>query len=161
MNNAEKAKPLPSKELLDTLFSYDPETGVMVWRVDRSRAARKGVQAGYINSAGYRAVKINQCMYRVCRVAYKIMTGSDPKGEIDHVNRTRHDDSWANLRDLSSSDNCRNRAAGRKHYYPCGKRWRVRLRIDTKMKHIGTFDDEELAALVAREARDKLYRGIS
>lgn len=161
MKNSDKATPLPDKKYLDSILIYDPVTGVLCWRVSRSHCAKEGSQAGYINNAGYRAVKIDQKMYRVCRLVHKIMTGKDPVGEIDHINRIRHDDRWSNLRDISSSDNCRNRAAGRKHYYPCGRRWRVRLRINTKMQHIGTFDDEELAALVASEARDKFYGGIA
>lgn len=161
MNNADKATPLPDKSVLDALFIYDQFTGSLTWRKDMNHSVKAGAKAGYINSTGYRCIKIKQRMYRACRIVFKLMTGRDPVGEVDHINRIRDDDRWFNLRDLSSSDNCRNRKAGRKHYYPCGKRWRVRLRINTKMQHIGTFDDEELAALVATEARDKFYGGIA
>ena len=41
------------------------------------------------------------------------------------------------------------------------QKWRVRLTVNRKDKHIGYFDDRELADLVAIEATNKFHKEFS
>jgi DNA-directed RNA polymerase specialized sigma24 family protein len=71
------------RELLD----YDPITGVFTWR---SRPSR------------YRFIEIDGWTYKASRLAWLWMTGSWPKGQIDHANLKKDDDRWTNLREAPS-----------------------------------------------------------
>ncbi len=58
-----KILPLPSQESLQELFDYDPNTGHLRWKIDRSPNARIGMIAGTPNSMGYRMVRVDGKMY--------------------------------------------------------------------------------------------------
>ena len=76
------------------LFSYNPETGVLLW-------AHLGTEAGYTNSLGYRVVGLRGTRGFVHRVAWLITTGAWPSGVIDHINGDKADNRIANLRDVN------------------------------------------------------------
>ena len=95
-----KAKPLPSFEVLKEHFNYDPETGVIT-RIT-------GRYAGPIERRepnGYIIVGFRNAQLKGHRVAWKLHTGNEPPEEIDHVNRNRSDNRWANLRGCTSREN--------------------------------------------------------
>lgn len=90
------------------LLNYDAETGEFVWRV-RRRKVSVGDVAGYISSAGYRYICIDQKDYRAGHLAWLWMTGNWPEIEIDHKDRVRANDAWSNLRQATRSQNLTNR----------------------------------------------------
>jgi len=47
------------RDSLKELISYDSETGIFTWSVNRGSNLIKGTEAGFIESHGYRAIKIN------------------------------------------------------------------------------------------------------
>jgi len=85
--------------------------------------------------------------------------------EIDHIDANPNNSRVENLRAATRTENqynARLRAdstSGAKNvqWYKQTKKWRVVLRVNKTRKHIGFFNDFELAELVATEARDKFH----
>ena len=49
-----------SVERVKELLSYDPETGVFTWKIDRCHKARKGAAAGSLSESGYLEIRISK-----------------------------------------------------------------------------------------------------
>lgn len=160
-------------EILSALFSYEPETGLIRWRVHKGKG-HPGVVAGFPgglpgeNGGRYVYVRVDGRNYSGHRIAWLLMTGSFPeKGfEVDHINGRINDNRWENLRIVSRKQNMQNRKTHRnnecgirgvgfvKHY---GK-WQARIMVDRKAIHLGYFDVMEDAA-AARKSAEELYFG--
>jgi len=97
-----------SHSRLKELLTYDPDTGVWRWLVDRG-AVRKNDVAGTYGSKGYRLIWMDGKNYRANRLAVFYMTGEWPLGQVDHENLIKDDNSWNNLRDSTQSENQMNR----------------------------------------------------
>lgn len=88
------------KEALD----YFPLTGEFVWKIRGGSRRAVGDRAGFIYGP-YIGIGIDGKIYLAHRLAWFWMTGAWPNAEIDHKNRDGHDNSWANLREATSSQN--------------------------------------------------------
>lgn len=97
----------PTIEQCRLLLSYDAESGVMVWRVNRGKA-RVGAQVGTRDKDGYRQVVLNGASIKVHRLAWFLHHGRWPDGEIDHINGVRDDNRILNLRVVTRSQNNQN-----------------------------------------------------
>jgi hypothetical protein len=98
---------------IEDLLRYDPETGLLHWKVyNNSRAPKDGV-AGYERPDGYIEVRVNRKAYYAHRIAFYLMTGRWPD-KIDHINRIRNDNRWCNIRECGNSDNLKNRTTTNK-----------------------------------------------
>lgn len=172
-----KTRPLPSKETLDQVLKYDPDTGSFFWRVrpvtlfttgdttDRPRSAMHacnqwnsrwaGKPAATCKKDGYHYVHFNYRTELAHRLAYKIMTGQDPV-EIDHIDGNRSNNKWSNLRNVSRSDNFRNLALKKTNTSGChGVSFRKRQQKWTAIINIGSFDSKE-EAIMARKKYEAL-----
>lgn len=174
-----KTKALPSARLLRRLIDYNPSTGEIRWKkrpvwmfshgmhgsaknAEVWNGKHAGQVAGHITFQGYVAVSIFKNRYLVHRLAWVIVSGKSPGDQIDHINGDRLDNSIANLRDVSISENCRNQALQRRSKARChGVRWHKRDRAWTAhiktngvQKHLGTFASEQ-AAIDARKAAER------
>jgi hypothetical protein len=168
-----KAYSLPSKEVLDQLLKYDPETGKFLWRLrpvtmftigrstKKPRSAEHacnqwnsrwaGKPAMTKSHDGYWYGRIFYQQVLAHRVAHKIMTGQDPI-EIDHIDGDRGNNKWSNLRDGTRSDNLRNIALKRNntsghHGVTFSKRqqkWIAQIIL-------GSFDSKEEAVAARRK----------
>jgi hypothetical protein len=89
------------------------------------------------------------------------MTNRWPKDQIDHINRNKSDDRWINLREASSIENMRNRRSWNKLGRGVSKRpngkYRARITVDGKIKHLGDFARSEDAALAYVNAAERLH----
>jgi hypothetical protein len=94
------------KDLRENI-SYDPETGNLCWKIGRNRIP-PGTPCGCVKSDGYRAVRFKDKLYLAHRIAWMIQTGSEPKSQIDHINRDRSDNRWSNFREATKSQNACN-----------------------------------------------------
>lgn len=81
----------------------------------------------------------------------------------DHIDRDRLNCRRSNLRAIADGKNSQNVSArgGASEYRgvtwsKLHKKWRVVVRLNRKTHHIGLFDDENVAAKVARQARARL-----
>lgn len=147
------------KELLD----YDPGTGVFIWRAIRGGPA--GRTAGALDTRGYRLIRVDYRLYRSCRLAWLYMTGGWPECQIDHVNMVRDDDSWANLRLATSSQNNMNRraragtASGLKgvSWDSRSGKWVALITAFGVTTWLGVFDDPQEAHRAYSDAAEKFH----
>ncbi len=156
-----KRKPLPSQEFLCKLFAYDPNTGIVTWRVCLYRSRVKiGSQVKSRTTRGYFRVSISGSAYRLHLIIWKMMTGVDPDHEVDHHDLDKGNNRWDNLRAATRSQNAANIAItsrntsgfkGVSFYRPSGK-WRATIRKDGRLHFLGDFDtkEEAYAAYVAK-----------
>jgi hypothetical protein len=104
-------KPLPPLETLRQVFSYDPETGALTWRVAPGNGLPAGAPAGNPKGDGYTQVQLGSHRLRAHRVAWYMHHGADPGPLlVDHINRNRSDNRASNLRLVDDAGNSANSA---------------------------------------------------
>jgi hypothetical protein len=152
----------PTSSRVREALDYDPETGVFVWRISAGRV-KPGTQAGVLKPAGYIVIQLDGRSYGAHRLAWLWMTSEWQVGEIDHINGSRADNRFANLRDVPRSMNQQNQRRAQSHnkssaylgvsWRSRSNRWRAMITLKGKCIDIGLFDTEELAhaAYVARK----------
>ena len=136
------------------LINYDPETGILTWKVRQGRA-QAGQTAGTTRHDGYITIKVNGKKRYAHRLAWYLVTGSWPKGEIDHINHDTSDNRWENLRDVSKAENGFHRAGLQSNNTSgvTGVGWHKRRQkwyAWVRTTHLGVFDnfDDAVAARV-------------
>lgn len=148
-------------ERLRALLTYNPETGVFTWRERRGGAALVDTPAGNINSNGYRVIAIDYVRYRAHRLAWLYVHGCWPVSRIDHVNRMRDDNRFANLRQATDAENSQNRSLGRNStsgylgvsWCSASGRWAARIKVDGRKKRLGFFASPEEASAAYERAK--------
>lgn len=160
-------------ELLSTCFSYEPDTGILRWKIHKGKGhpgGEAGFPSGPPDATGerYLYVRVDGRNYRVNRVAWLLMTGSfPPKGmKVDHENGLIRDNRWLNLRLATQSQNGMNRRIAKNntsgvHGVGFAKnygKWRARIMVNRKHIVIGHYDTLEEAA-AARKAAEEQYFG--
>ena len=80
------------------VIKYDPDSGEV------TRTDRKG-GGGSTDAYGYRILKYKGHQLKLHRVIWRLMTGKDPVGVVDHKNGIRDDNRWTNLQDISQAEN--------------------------------------------------------
>ena len=142
------------------LFSYDPLTGILKWRVRPFRFSKRkaGDEAGgFVQCGKYRSVCCEGKLYMVHRVAWLLSYGEWPKNFIDHINGDGCDNRLANLRDATIKENSRNRKEHRlgkplfATYCRRNKRWKAQIRINGSLYYLGLHDTAEAAEAVGRQ----------
>ncbi len=131
---------------LKELLSYNPETGVFVWTKPR-RGVVVGAECGRLSVFGYRELCVDKKLMRAHRLAFLYMTGKLPDCDVDHINRVRNDNRWANLRLCNAAQNAANvdlkpsNTSGTKGVSWDGSRgkWLAQIRINGKKKNLGRF----------------------
>ena len=112
---------------------------------------------------GYQYVTWQRKHYAVHRIVFLLINGWLPDC-VDHIDGNPSNNIIANLRAATRLQNQHNRRAnlksktGIKNVSPHQGKWMVRFSIRGKTKHIGCFDDIELAELVACEMRSLLHK---
>lgn len=91
---------------LDSLFAYDPITGLIVRKVDRSQA-KAGDVVGTVDGKGYLHVSVDKKFIRLHRLAWFLHFGHVPR-QVDHRNNNRADNRLDNLRESTQQQNVGN-----------------------------------------------------
>jgi hypothetical protein len=163
-----------SPATLRDLLDYNPATGKLHWKPrpqhmfsDKGGRQRAECQRWNGNWAGREALahlsqsgaldgSIFARQVLAHRVAWAIYYGEWPKKHIDHINGDRADNRISNLRDVTGTENNRNakrrkdNKSGYAGVYKYKKRFRAHIKVDGKMKVIGSFP----TALEAHEFRE-------
>lgn len=157
-------KEYPTKEQLDEILNYNPETGIFIWK-NISKKRLIGKVAGCINCSGYICIKFNNKLYRAHNLALIISGINIPKGmEVDHINHIKSDNRLCNLRVVTKSENQHNRSMNYNNTSGCCgvsycskiNKWQARITICTQRVNLGYFTNKE-DAIVARKAAEIKY----
>ena len=151
-----------TQERLKELFDY--QDGALIRRKDgRSAVIAMGVKR-------YERVSVDGKIQALHRMIYLWNHGHLPK-TLDHIDGDRANNKIENLREATQQQNCLNRKHHSNSKSPYKnvylqsptknaewkRNWVVRIMVAGKRKYIGSFEDLELADLVATEARDKFH----
>lgn len=161
---ARARKEPPPLSRIKEVLAYDPNNGVFHWMRSTSNRAPAGSIAGSVNKHGYRMIRVDNVDYRACRLAWLIVHGEMPKGDIDHINGSRDDDRIANLRDATRQENIRNskrrsdNTSGFKGvaWHRGAKKWTASI-FTGKSVHLGLFDTAEAAATAYSQAAKRFF----
>lgn len=160
---AGRAKPNPPLEVLNKLLRYDPITGLLHWKIQRSGAINP--TAGYVNHAGYVVVMICGKAYMAHRIAWNLYFGYDPDAQVDHKNRKRSDNRIENLRLASGVQNRQNRTLNANNssgvagvnWIKGVNKWRAEIGANGSTIRLGYFMDKESAIAARTEAALKFH----
>lgn len=139
-----------TQERLKELFTYHPEDGSFVRKVTTSSNAQKGSWAGYVAKNGYRYLSINNKKYLAHRLAWLYSYGEMPEGNIDHIDGDGLNNRISNLRECNQSQNAanskgKNGEVGMKGVIKQAGKFRARIKVAGKSKHLGYFSTAEQA----------------
>lgn len=156
---------LPPADQLRSLLDYDAETGALRWRSHRANVTA-GRVAGHITARGEAKIRIDGRLYLVHRIIWKMMTGNDPVGVIDHRNLQKSDNRWANLRLASPAQNNANSLVrshselgvkGVTRSDTKSERYQAVIRVKGKAISLGSFGTIEEASQAYQAAARKYY----
>ena len=148
-------------ETANHLFEY--KDGNLYWK-NPVQKQNRGKVVGFDSGNGYKRVDIKGKQYYVHRIVYLMQHGTIPK-IIDHIDGNSSNNAIENLRPANTSQNMMNsvkkqkNTSGYRNVFPNKERdtWVVYITINKKTKFFGSYEDVELAGLVAEEARRKYH----
>lgn len=156
-----------NRERVASLLAYDPATGIFTWKAARG-CAPNGSPAGTVTGHGYISIRVDGVCYLAHRLAWLLIHGEWPKGEVDHINGSRYDNRIENLRDVTRSLNQQNQTraqSGNKtgalgvSKADAKDRFRARIFTNGKQHHLGTFKTVEEASHAYVTAKRQLHQG--
>lgn len=152
------------QQQLKDLVTYDPKTGIMIWKFITSNRVKKDRKMGHYAN-GYLMTSIFGKKYQVHRLAWLYVYGEFPKHMLDHINRIRDDNRIENLREVTVKQNNENISL-RSHntsghrgvgWHKGAKKWMAYITHNKKQIHLGLFDDLNKAVEVAKNKRAELF----
>jgi len=146
-----------SYEYVSSILSYDPNTGIIVNKIE-------GLEKGYISN-GYKNIWINGKRYRHHRISWLLFYKEWPPKDIDHKNRIGSDNRISNLRLADQPDNQANvsvRVDNKTGYKGVGfhkssKKYRARIVRNKKRVDLGKFNTPEEAYEAYKKAAIKYH----
>jgi len=169
---------LPPPALLRKLLRYELETGKLFWRerpVDmfssplsavlwNGRYAEKEAFTSQTPD-GYLRGSILDKSFLKHRVIWALVTGRWPCYEIDHINGSKEDNRWANLRESTSSQNKWNAGPQKRNksgykgvsWHTSKQKWRAVITRFRTQHHLGYFDCPQQAYYAYCRAAKKMH----
>lgn len=155
---------VPSIEVVKSLYSYDPETGIFRLTIGRG-GYPAGKIAGTLGNTGYLIISVDGARHPAHRLAWLLVHGFWPPAYIDHINRNRADNRICNLRLATQSQNNVNsclrldNATGHKGvmFDVRRKKYRAYIVVDSKQKHLGRFQEFDVACAAYDRAAVELF----
>ena len=153
-----------TQERLKQLVVYNPSTGHLICAMNRKGSKNKiGDVLGSKTKSGHVELSLDGRRYFVRRLAFVYMTGEEPKGVVDHINRDPGDNRWANLREVTQVENGHNQnrlpernSTGYVGVHRCNGKYRAKVVIGQRQVHLGTYDEPDLAAAAYAAAKAQL-----
>jgi len=149
---------------LRKILKYDPATGLFEW-LQPSPGRKLGAPIGKVVGDWYVQLMIGGKNYKGHRLAWLYMTGNWPQQEIDHKDRDRRNNAWANLRLVSHKQNAENVAVRRHsssqvkgvYWDKVRRKWEAYITHNKRRKHLGRFVLLSDAILARSKAEQKLF----
>lgn len=142
------------------VFDYNATTGELTRKVSRSRF---GKITGATEAHGYKRAQVDGKKYLTHRLIFLMHHGYMPE-YVDHINRDKTDNRIENLRACTKAQNEYNRPARARSTTGVknvtrgyGGKFVVAVRVNGRKRNFGTYEDIELAELVAREVSAKYH----
>ena len=140
----------------NSALSYDPKTGIFIWRYRESKPATwngqfPGKVAGNFNQRGYRQIRLDNRLFMAHRLAWVLMTGENPATEIDHINGVKDDNRWSNLRAATGKENSQNRRVRKDSksglkgvsWNKKSRKWLATISVEGQTKYLGFHNTPE------------------
>lgn len=162
-----------TQDRLKELLSYDPVTGVFRWaKPTNSRTNVWDIAGGvkpkykhkHKNRTQYLVITISRKLYFAHRLVWLYMYGKWPQHQIDHIDGDSLNNCIANLRDVTRTENQKNRRLAKNNtsgvtgvvWNSTRNRWHAKMKVEGKYIHLGSFADI-CSAVKARLAGEKRY----
>lgn len=163
-----------TQEYLKECLDYNPENGILTWKVrprhhfGSGRGYKMfntrfpGKETGCKGTEGYLSVAINGKLYKAHRLAWLWVTGSWPKDQTDHRDHDRTNNRWLNLREATGLENSRNQSlhfnntSGVAGVRRSGPKWQVSIKLEDRHRYLGCFVDW-FDAVCARKSAEHEY----
>ena len=163
-------------DLARRLLRYDPSTGKLYWRsrtpemfshcksphgVCKMWNTRYAETEAFmpVDSGGYKIGTIFCRHLKAHRVIWLIETGKWPVN-IDHINGVRTDNRWGNLREVTFSENMKNKRINKNNtsgvtgvfLNKTTNKWTASIGYKGRRLILGTFEDKQDAIIARRKA---------
>ncbi len=157
-----------TQDELKKVVDYNSASGEFRWLIPMG-PRHIGDIAGTKCRRGYWSICIDRQIYKSHRLAWFYVYGVWPRGQLDHIDRNKSNNSISNLRDVSQEINQRNRISARKDsktgllgvsiWSDGRKGFKAQISINQKPKYLGTFDTAELANEAYLSAKQIHHKG--
>ena len=147
---------------LNEVLSLDASTGILRWKVCLNSRCSIGLEAGYIDSKGYRYIGIDGQIYYAHVLVWFMTKGRWPTRDIDHRNHHEGDNRPSNLRLATAAQNLwngrfRKNMSGHRGVYLLRGKWQVLISKNNKRHYLGVYTDYDVACSVADDHAKKLH----
>lgn len=148
--------------MLREVLDYCPESGEFSRRI----SARAGKPVGRVRPDGYLVISVDDRLYLAHRLAWLHVYGAWPSGRIDHINGNPTDNRLANLREATNGENMQNQRRAHcnsqtgvlgVHYHEENGNYVAQIRVDGKVRHIGSYRTAEEAHYAYLQAKRRLH----
>lgn len=159
-----KTKPELTRDEIDRLFIVNPETGIILNRIDRTYNSKANTEAGCIG-VGCKLMNVNGYLYLTHRLLWTYFYNEQPPKHIDHIDKNPLNNSIYNLRAATKSQNKyntrkqKNNKSGYKGvcWAKANNKWKAQTKYDNKQIHLGYFDTPEEASAVYEQKAKELH----
>jgi hypothetical protein len=161
-----KAKVFFTQETVRSALLYNPDTGLFCWppyNADYLNKRAAGKAAGTADSHGRIIITLERKRTQASRLAWIYEYGElSDDDQIDHINGDPADNRICNLRIATHSQNCANSVGYSKRGYPkgiekVGHKYRARIMVNRRVRHLGYFFTEAEAIDAHRKASNEVW----
>ena len=150
--------------VLSQYFIYEPTTGKFFRKVQAGnyKAGSEVIVKPHHTGYSYVSVKIDGNKHNISlhRVAWTLYNKSKPVAFIDHINHDKSDNRIKNLREVTKTENNRNKSKSPLNtsghtgisWHSRDNIWEARIKVDYKQRYIGRFDNIEDAINARKQA---------
>jgi hypothetical protein len=158
--------PAISVDELRHLFRYEPQTGLLYYRVAVKFRSPGDLAGSLVKNGKYRTVKFRRANHLAHRVIWAMETGEWPAHPIDHINGDGLDNRMSNLRLSINGINAQNLRSPRKDnttgflgVQMCFGKFKAVIRVKPKRYDLGVFSTPEEAYAAYLNAKRMLHEG--